>query len=253
MHADVYSIALLGMSLQTIVSLAVGIRLMALARRSRRFPELALSLVTLLMPALGYPSLMLAVGLEQLSLPGVVPVFFVALSAIMAAGLMNCFFTWRVFRADAIWAGVACALATWLLLAPVGALTVHVGLGGIDAGIRNADGWTALPILTGLCGMGWTSVESLRYYLVSRRRLLLGLADAAVSNRFLLWALASGAWACVTALGGVVLVLGVNPLNHGLFTLCVGLTGLVNSVCLTLCFMPPERYLAWLRRDTVGG
>ena len=57
----------------------------------------------------------------------------------------------------------------------------------------------------------------------------------------------------MTALGGVVLVLGVNPLNHGLFTLCVGLTGLVNSVCLTLCFMPPERYLAWLRRDTVGG
>jgi hypothetical protein len=56
----------------------------------------------------------------------------------------------------------------------------------------------------------------------------------------------------VTALGGVVLVLGVNPLNHGLFTLCVGLTGLVNSVCLTLCFMPPERYLEWLRRDTVG-
>ena len=65
------------MSLQTIVSLAVGIRLMTLARRSRRFPELALSLVTLLMPALGYPSLMLAVGLEQLNLPGVVPVFFV--------------------------------------------------------------------------------------------------------------------------------------------------------------------------------
>jgi hypothetical protein len=37
-------------------------------------------------------------------------------------------------------------------------------------------------------------------------------------------------------------------LSHGLFTLCVGATGLVNSVCMMLCFMPPERYLEWLRR-----
>ena len=60
---------------------------MALARRSRRFPELALSLETLLMPAVGYPALMLAVGLERLGLPGVAPVFFVALSAIIGGGL----------------------------------------------------------------------------------------------------------------------------------------------------------------------
>jgi hypothetical protein len=223
-------------------------RLMGLARRSRRFPELALSLETLLMPALGYPSLMLAVGLERLGLPGVALVVFFSLSVIMVAGLMNYYFTWRVFRPDATWAGIVCGLATWLLLAPLGAFAVHIELSGINAGIHNAQGWTYPLVLTGLCGMGWTSVESFHYYLMSRRRLRIGLAEAPVCNRFLLWALASGGWVCLSTLSAILLALGVNPLSHGLFTLCVGATGLVNSVCMTLCFMPPASYLEWLRR-----
>ena len=246
------SIALIGMGLQAIVGLAVGIRLMGLARRSRRFPELALSLETLLMPAVGYPSLMLAVGLERLSLPGVVPVVFVALSATSVAGLMNYYFTWRVFRPNETWAGIVCGLATWLLLAPLGALAVHVELSGINAGIQNSHGWTFPLVLTGLCGMGWTSVESFRHFLGSRRRLRIGLAEASVCNRFLLWSLASGAWVCISVLAGFLLALAENPLDGGLFTLCVGVAGLVNSVCMMLCFMPPERYLEWLRRRAVA-
>jgi hypothetical protein len=247
-----YVVALIGTALQAIVSLAVGIRLMGLARRSRRFPELALSLQTLLMPAVGYPALLVAVGLERLGLPGVVPVAFVGISGAMAAGLMNYLFTWRVFRPNAPWAGAACGLATWLLFAPLGAVAVHIGLGGIGPGIQNAQIWTFPMVLTGLIGMGWTSTESFRYFAMSRRRLRLGLAEAPVCNRFLLWALASGGWLCVAALAGLLLVLDVNPLSDGLFTLCVGLTGLLNSVCMMLAFMPPERYLAWLERRAVA-
>src|SRR5262245_6559342 len=149
---------------------------MGLARRSRRFPELALSLETLLMPAVGYPSLVIAVALERLGLPGVVPVLFVGLSATSAAGLMNYYFTWRVFHPNDAWAGIACGLATWLLLAPVGAFAVHVQLGGIEAGLQSARAWTLPMLTTGLCGMAWTSVESFRYFLSYRRRLRLGLA-----------------------------------------------------------------------------
>jgi hypothetical protein len=181
-RADVQLIALIGMGIQAIVSLVVGIRLMGLARRSRRFPELALSLLTLLMPALGYPLLMTAVGLERLGLPGVAPVVFASLSVIMVAGLMNYYFTWRVFRPDAIWAGIVCGLATWLILAPLGGIAVHIEMAGIGAGIQNAQIWTFPIILVGLSGMGWTSVESFRYFLSYRRRLRLGLADAAVCN-----------------------------------------------------------------------
>jgi hypothetical protein len=181
-RADVQLIALIGMGIQAIVSLVVGIRLMGLARRSRRFPELALSLLTLLMPALGYPLLMTAVGLERLGLPGVAPVVFASLSVIMVAGLMNYYFTWRVFRPDAIWAGIVCGLATWLILAPLGGIAVHIEMAGIGAGIQNAQIWTFPIILAGLSGMGWTSAESFRYFLSYRRRLRLGLADAAVCN-----------------------------------------------------------------------
>ena len=96
--------------------------------------------------------------------------------------------------------------------------------------------------------MGWTSVESFRHFLSSRRRLRLGLSEASVCNRFLLWAMASGGWVCVSVLAGILLALAENPLEGGIFTLCVGVTGLVNSVCMSLCFMPPARYLEWLRR-----
>jgi hypothetical protein len=244
--------AVIGVCVQSIVSLVVGLRLLALARRSRQFPELALAIETLVLPALGYPLLLLAVLLEELSLPGVAPVYFVTLSAMMVAISMNYFFTWRVFRPGSAWALVVCGVGVWLLLAPVGGVVAHVEASGIEAGIRNASAWTFPLVSSVLASYGWTAAESFRYFLSARRRLRLGLVEAAVCNRFLLWALATGTWLSVGALSGVLLGLGLNPLNHGPFTVCVGIAGLTNSVCMTLCFMPPERYLAWLRRRAVA-
>jgi hypothetical protein len=58
------SIAFLCMGFQVIFGFAGGMRLLALARRMRRLPELALSLQTLLLPARGYPSSLVAIGLD---------------------------------------------------------------------------------------------------------------------------------------------------------------------------------------------
>jgi hypothetical protein len=99
-----------------------------------------------------------------------------------------------------------------------------------------------------IIAFGWTMVESFLYYLGSKRRLRLGLVEAPVCNRFLLWALAKAAFFSMGSLAAIMLVLGLNPLSYGVFTLLVGVTGLLNSVCMILCFMPPESYLDWLRR-----
>jgi hypothetical protein len=240
--------ALIGVGIQAIVSLAVGIRLAALALRTRQLPELTLAMGTLLLPALGYPSLLVAALLERLSLPGVGPVYFFTLSAMMLAISMNYVFTWRVFRPDATWAAILCGAGAWLLFAPIGGVVTHISIAGIDAGMQNAWAWTFPIVAAVLAGYAWTGAESFRYYLSARRRMRLGLADPAVCNRFLLWALASWTWLLAAVVAGVLLVFGLNPMSHGPFTFYVGLAGLSNSLCMTLCFMPPARYLDWLRR-----
>jgi len=190
---------------------------------------------------------MVAVVLEGLELPGVAPVFFAGLSVTLAAVSMNYFFTWQVFRPGAAWAVILCGVGTWLLIAPIGGVVAHVAVLGIDAGIRGASSWTFPIVSAALAAYGWASLESLLYFLKARRRLRLGLVEAPVCNRFLLWALASAAFFSLAVLSAGLLLLGVNPMDSGLFTLGLGVAGLLNSVCMMLCFMPPERYLAWLR------
>ena len=240
------AISFLSFAIHTIVSLVVGLRLASIARRARRFPELALSLTTLLGTVIGYPLALLAIGLERGGLPGVAPLFFLAASVMMTGVSMNYFFTWRVFRPDQPWAVVLCGLGVWMLFAPVGAVAVHVGLHGIDGGIQSSLVWVALAVGAALGGYAWTAFESFRYYRSSRRRLRLGLIEASVSNRFLLWSLASSGFLAIVITAGVTVLFGHNPLQSAGFSLAVGVLGLVNSACNVLCFMPPQWYLDWL-------
>lgn len=244
-----HPISLLGVGLQALVSLMVGFRLASLARRTKRFPELALSLATLLIPAVGYPSALVAMGLERAQLPGVTPVFFVAMSAMLIGVSFYYFFTWRVFRPGSVWGGALCALGTWLMLGGVGAATAHVELHhNIDAGIRSAFAWAALTVAAVVVAYSWNSFESFRCYLNARRKLRLGLVEPAVCNRFLLWSMSTGGWLVLAIAGGIALAAGANPLQSAGFSLAVGVVGLVNAACNTLCFMPPRWYLDWLSR-----
>jgi hypothetical protein len=167
-------------------------------------------------------------------------------SASMGAVSMAYFFTWRVFRPNSGWAMVLTALGTWLLLGPVGAVAAHIETSGIDEGTLNASAWTLTILSACLVAWGWTGTESFRYYLGLRRRLRLGLIAPEVCNRFLLWTILSIAWFFSTAMAGAAVLSGISPLSNVPFTLAIGLAGLVNSVCMVLCFMPPRRYLAWL-------
>jgi len=243
------SISLLGVGIQAIASLVVGVRLASVARRTRRFPELALSLATLLGTVVGYPLGLLAIGLERAGIPGVTPVFFFAASVMMTGVSMNYFFTWRVFRPGTPFAVVLCGLGVWLLFSPIGAIAVHVSLYGIDGGIQSSPVWVALAVGAVLGGYAWTASESFRYYLTSRRQLRLGLIEASVSNRFLLWSLASACFLAIVITAGVVVQLGQNPLQSAGFSLAVGGRGLVNSACNVLCFLPPQWYLDWVSRS----
>lgn len=228
------------------VSALLGVRLLLLARRTRALPELALGIAFLLVGALGYPLGLLSAAQaapEPLARAG-----FALSNLAVAVGSAAVFvFTRVVFRPDARWARALVSLAAGLLAAQA-AFGVARALRGDPASFGVPDlGFSLRQALTAF-SYGWTAVEALRYHALLRRRLVLGLAEVALVNRFALWAIAgAGAFSGSAVMSGVSLT-GAAPWEDPLALSAVGLGGVVAAVCAALAFMPPRAYLAWLRR-----
>lgn len=227
------------------VGAVVGGRLLALARRTREIPELAVGAGLFSYTVICQPLILLGGALGP-SIPDGARLALslgVSLSsAVTIAGLY--LFSWRVFRAEARWAraltfaGIAVALA----MAAVNAL--------LREGATNPT--TALvSVVNYAVAFSWGGFESLRYYALLRRRAAIGLGDPVVRNRFLLW----GASMATGALIDVLLVscllagrnLGTDPIA---IALCM-IAAAVNAICWYLAFLPPAAYLRWLR-SSVG-
>jgi hypothetical protein len=174
---------------------------------------------------------------------------FVAIQAPSASIVV---FTWLVFRPGEGW-------ARWLAMAMVCCIVLHVlgvlaasmlGFGPLRLEASTPFFWLGTAAKS-LCFL-WACAESLRYFVLSRRRLALGLADPLVTNRFLLWALWSGSAAAVLALRVFSRIshYGPHP-DPGLAQLLVIgqiLAGLVCFTAVWLTFAPPAPY-----RRLVGG
>jgi hypothetical protein len=239
------SLAALATLAFVVVSWLVGMRLVRLARRTHGVPELALGVGFLGVGAVGYPLGLLAV-MPGLAEPLARSLF--ALSQLMTGvGSAAIFvFTQSVFRPEARWAR-AVVLCAALVLAVQTAFGVARGLAGDvtqlalpDLGFSVRQGVTAFSY-------GWTALEALRYRGLLVRRLALGLAEAEVVNRFLLWAIAGvGAFAGSATMSAVSLGGGL-PWEDPLALAAVGLGGVVAAICTALAFLPPRAYLAWVR------
>jgi hypothetical protein len=101
---------------------------------------------------------------------------------------------------------------------------------------------------------GWVSLESLRYYLLMRKRRALGLADPVVTNRFFVWGAGEGV-ASLVVLALLVAVMtrpgiaSTDPVVSWLVTLA----GLVNALVWWLAFTPPKSYLRWVSGGAAEG
>ena len=172
-----------------LASALVGLRLVALARRTGQRPELLLGLGMLGTAVLGYGILIAAAVLRGDAAGGETAdplqrALRATGSILHDAGVtMILLFVRTVFRPAERW---ALALLAGALLVLWGG---HLGWeltnryrsalpGNAFWWLRNLVIWT-YPL--------WTLVESYRYYGLLRRRRALGLADPLVTNRFLLW------------------------------------------------------------------
>ena len=88
----------LGLGLQAIASLVVGVRLLAMARRTRRFPEFAFGCATLGVLVVGFPMMVASGALDQAGVPAAFVIHAIGGLVVGFALTMNIAFTWRVFR-----------------------------------------------------------------------------------------------------------------------------------------------------------
>ena len=221
-------------------SIAVGLRLLHLHRRTGDTPELLLGLMLLIVSGFGYPAAIAA----QLAGPAAVRPLIIVSNVAMNAGTALLFvFTWRVFRSEDRWArGLAgvgvialCANTAWRLFDVLSRADVRVD--------DRAIGALFLLLLAYL----WAAWESLRSYGMMRKRMRIGLGDAVVCDRFMLFGMMALSAIAGILVNGIAMLMNVEIMHTPWIQFVGSITGLVQAAVLVLTFAPPRSYLDWVR------
>jgi hypothetical protein len=229
-------------------SWVLGVRLLALARSTRQAPELCMGASLLFIGGLAYPlAIVTNVPAVRATIWG--SLAFCACSWSAHAGVMSTMlFVYFVFRRGlplvraVVWVAGAMLLVTALWQASL-AFAPLAPEEFMKQNMVPATGLLTLAVL----GYTWSAVESLRYWLLMRRRAGLGLADPVATNRFFLWGVAGSAM--VIGAGANLLASIVTPLAvlHPVALLVTSVCGFVNTSALVLTFLPPASYTRWVR------
>lgn len=231
----------LGLAVPIVMSL-LSLRLFRLAWRTRRLPELLVGIYFLLVPF----AISLSIRVHRFDAADAAAVRAASNALFTSGGVALLVFVWCVFRPDSRWAwwlafgGSAAVVATWALGIPFGLYEASTSM------------FLLMPVYASYL---WVFFESLRYFLLLRRRQRLGLADPVVMNRFLLFAIWTGGVGVITLMGvtGSFVQLMSGTFHDGGALgdpLVLGITRVLAvpiAVSIFLTFLAPARYHAWLR------
>jgi hypothetical protein len=242
-------VRIFGLGVFLFTCFAVGGKMLLLARRTRRVPELALGLALFLSGGLG--GILLFVGQSRAEELGdfTLGIRGAGVLCLSAGAIALWCFTWRVFRSQAGWAAALFAV----MCAAVVAGFLGEAITGDFATRRFANAWSWLGLSARSLAYLWAGLESLRYHRVMCRRLQLGLADPLIVNRFLLWGI--GALAAWGIYGVVILniVTGrADAADAGVFhstvpALVTSLLGCTSGATMGLAFFAPPMYHRWIQ------
>jgi hypothetical protein len=243
-----YALAL-GFGSFLLASLAVGVRLLLLARRTGQIPELLIGIGVLGIGPLGFGLSMVATLSGRSTILGATLIGCSFLALFIGAASQY-LFAWYVFRLRDSWARPLCFAAVLLLAASYAGDILENGLINRDRG--GIWFWLGMTLRVGV--LGWNAGESFAYWARMRRRLRIGLADPVVTNRFLLWGTGSGAAFLGSFIGAVVIALtGFSTSRGPVMGLVLSLHGAVAAVAMWLAFLPPARYRRWIEQRSRPG
>ncbi len=232
----------------------VGVRMLLLARRTRRHHELLIGAGMVLIGMIGYP-LSFASGFGKpvghMSLP-----IWILSTVITQTGITLIYaFTWQVFRPADAWGKAIVGLGCLFMLAGLVGASHALATAPPEASSQLvARTWLSVSMV-GYCGCFlWSAVEGFVQYGMARKRMALGLVDAVVANRFLLWGLFGLMATGINVASVAGMVLGVDPGQSPLVLIPMGVLGFFASAAIYLAFLPPASYLELVRgRETVAG
>jgi len=244
---------LLATALVCLALLALGGRLLRLARQTGKTPERWLGLAfacagasVWLLPLAASGGLAAAQA-QRIALAGQV--------GLTGAVSLLAVFTWRAFRPDS---RRAAALAALVILANVGTC-----LAVVASGAPLPSGPLGLAaVLARSAALVWPFAESTGYAARMRRRLALGLADPVVANRFVLWSIWTGALAAIPLFVLALRAAGaLEPPAPGApipvaaraaLAVLAGGGGLA-AAAGWLAFFPPAAYRRWIAATSPAG
>ena len=229
-----------------LASLVLGVRLVWMARTTRGLPEFVLGFGLFLMGGLGYPLMAIAQQATGLGVNVRVGMLVTQMLCTTIGMTGVTLFTRRVFRPGETWAAWATPAC---LIGYLGLMFAQAAGPGLPAVLEGSDAIWFRSSYVGVAVMLWTGAESLRYHLMLRRRLALGLAEPAVVDRFRLWSVSMFAASSISMLGIMLRELfgvAINGTTAG--NLLVGPLGLLIALALWLAFLPPAAYLRRVER-----
>jgi len=237
----------IGIAMQILADCIVGLRLLALAARTRRLPELCLGACTFLFGGVGLPLSILARS-GRMADPETAALL---LAGGFAAQDLACLFlavgTWRIFRPDPVWFAAPATFGVLAVASLVGEAFQTGYAGGDDGGA-----WYWVGFFPRAATFAWAGAESLRYHGLLQRRMALGLTDAVLADRFRMWAVCCGGVVLGFAVFWGARVLGIHPARSAVVLALSSAVGIVSAVSLWLAFLPPAAYVARLRRRTLA-
>lgn len=228
-------------------SLWVGVRLLAQGRRNHGLPEILLGLGVLCIGPIGFGLSLLAAAAAAGNPEA--PSIWAGLSALAVGcgAATKSIFNWRIYHPRSR------AVAAISILAIV-LLAVAIVADGLTTGFAPAGwmrpGWILVRQAVQVAVLFWGASEAISWWRRMQRRARLGIGDAVVANRFLLWGIGAGMAGAGSLVGTVVgLSLG-QPLGElPALTLTLSCFGMTSACALWLAFAPPEAYVRWLRAN----
>jgi hypothetical protein len=237
--------AYIGEIIASSVYLVVGLRLFALSRRTRGMPETLLAVSFLAWTsAFAFYNIPYALVEDE---ERIAPFFsFGSLTCLGVGNVAFAVFIRSTFRSRERWAGAL--LAAICLSAVIGLVgTALVGDWEGAEVFTNPFYWS--EFVGGFAPSVWMAVEGFVHHSKARRRLALGLCDATMCNRFLLWGIAGVLW--------ILLELVITAQDHAfsLFGRPSTWLGIGNALLemapitiVWLVFFPPRAYQRWVER-----
>lgn len=225
-----------------VVALVVGVRLLRLGLRARRLPEICIGTGVLGIGPVGFGLFVLAQQLAATHPTLQLALYDVGLAAVALGVFCKLIFNWRVYHPESRWLAGGVGVAGALL-----ALTLAESVAsGRGYGYRlDWNFLTRTPLQIG--ALLWGSAEALHYWDQMRRRVRLGLADAVVCNRFLLWGIGAGAAGLGSLVGVIAQVASGQTTQQIPWVLASSsLHGLVAAIAMWLAFLPPDAYTRWV-------